>query len=590
MFQTLPLVFLTAFGLSDFARAQGAVAGPCFQTNFGANLALTDDSVAVGLPLGFNFPKPGGGTTPSISVSSNGFVWLGVNADSGCCAGSETKLLTQMARIAPFWLDLAPDPAAGGAVWFNTFAASGNVPASAVVTWDAVTEYGGGTPVTFQLQMFADGSFVTCHEPLAADPSFYPIGNRALSGVSQGGGAVSNSIDISSAGGTPYDSGTNPSLYETDIYVGFDLGGSVWSYVPNASGGYTLSNKAGCQFAAVSTFGIGCPKGPTIYELFDGTTGIDLSNRALEFTPTNFGGYVVTNGAGFFPPSGTLPGFQENESRPFQLPFTFPYTGGSTNDIRISSEGFIWLQATEWNPRNLGADPVAFFTAPASICGLWMDLDPSAGGSIAFDVVGASEAHITWTNVPETGTTSLNTFQITLRSDGSFRLSWGAVALIGSGMLKGLAGFTEGNVVNDPGSTDLTQAPPLVTSGGGVPLELHAAAGARPRLGTTFQMDVNRIAPGSVLAVLVVGVTPLPGPIDLGAVGMPFCTLYAALDSLQALPLPGGAPAVTIGLPLPLNPALAGSSVQAQAATVTPGATPLNLLSSNGLDLKLGVL
>ncbi|MFN9948367.1 MAG: hypothetical protein ACK56S_16135, partial [Planctomycetota bacterium] len=134
MFQTLPLVFLTAFGLSDFARAQGAVAGPCFQTNFGANLALTDDSVAVGLPLGFNFPKPGGGTTPSISVSSNGFVWLGVNADSGCCAGSETKLLTQMARIAPFWLDLAPDPAAGGAVWFNTFAASGNVPASAVVT------------------------------------------------------------------------------------------------------------------------------------------------------------------------------------------------------------------------------------------------------------------------------------------------------------------------------------------------------------------------------------------------------------------------------------------------------------------------
>ena len=173
MLRALPLVCFTAV-----AAAQGSINGPCYQPSLGSNLALTDDSVAIGLPLGFAFPMPGGGTTSSISVSSNGFVWLGVRADPGCCNGDVLKLVAQMARIAPLWLDL--DPGAGGAVWFNAFPASGGTPASAVVTWEDVPEFGAAAPMTFQLQLFADGSFTTFY-----DANFAPVDKASVTLVAR---------------------------------------------------------------------------------------------------------------------------------------------------------------------------------------------------------------------------------------------------------------------------------------------------------------------------------------------------------------------------------------------------------------------
>jgi hypothetical protein len=581
MLRALPLVCFTAV-----AAAQGSINGPCYQPSLGTNLALTDDSVAVGLPLGFAFPMPGGGTTSSISVSSNGFVWLGVRADPGCCNGDVLKLVAQMARIAPLWLDL--DPGAGGAVWFNAFPASGGTLASAVVTWEDVPEFGAAAPMTFQLQLFADGSFTTFYDAnFALAPQ--PQTHVALCGVSEGGGAVANAIDVSAAAGAPLDSGTNPTLYEEFPFFGaIDLATSVWSYAPNGQGGYTLAAKTGCGFASVQSFGGGCPKPATTYELFDGFGNLlDLANTALEFTPAPGGGYVVAPTVGFFAGYAGQLAFADDEVQgPFALPFAFPFPGGVTSAIDIASNGFLWLQTGNSDPRCCDGDPLRLVNDPASICGLWMDLLPPGApttGGIFFDVVGGAEAHITWADVPEYSTATGCTFQITLRSDGSFRLSWGNVSNVAHTCLVGFAATPSGV---DPGPVDLSQGV-FTTPPGGIPLALLAQSGSRPKLGGTFLMDIDRIDPAAVLGFLVLGFTQYPG-LDLGPIGMPGCALYASLDSVQTVPLAGFP--TTVPLALPANPALSGLVLQAQAATLTPGATPLGLVSSNGLELVLGTL
>src|SRR5262245_66603463 len=120
---------LAAVVLAAGAAAQSA---PCFETNFGVNIGAGDDTVSYNNLLGFSFPGPAGPVT-SIDISSNGFVWLASSNDNGCCGGYLPSFLTGLPRIAVMWGDL--NPGAAGAVWFNTFPASGTQPARPGVTW-----------------------------------------------------------------------------------------------------------------------------------------------------------------------------------------------------------------------------------------------------------------------------------------------------------------------------------------------------------------------------------------------------------------------------------------------------------------------
>ena len=123
--------------------------------------------------------------------------------------------------------------------------------------------------------------------------------------------------------------------------------------------------------------------------------------------------------------------------------------------------------------------------------------------------------------------------------------------------------------------------------GVGCGMTLAAAPASRPALGTTFGMDIDRITLGSVFGVMVFGNTGFPTGIDLTSIGMPGCELYASIDVLLSFPLTGTP--TTFGLPIPGTPSLSGVVLEAQAATLTPAVNPLNLLSSNGLELKLGL-
>jgi len=117
----------------------------------GVNLFLGDNMVSPPQPLGFTLNYPGGSTS-SVCVSSNGYVWAQSNSNNGCCGGHPTGLLTQGARWCALWNDL--DPGAGGTVFFDQDLANG----AAYVTFVAVREAASpGNLNTFQVAFFANG-------------------------------------------------------------------------------------------------------------------------------------------------------------------------------------------------------------------------------------------------------------------------------------------------------------------------------------------------------------------------------------------------------------------------------------------------
>ena len=553
---------------------------PCFEANLGANLALGDDQVSQGNALGFSFTGPGGAAVTAIDISSNGFVWLASNPNAACCNGDLTTFLTDMPRIAPLWMDLYPP--GGNGVYFNTFPATTTSLARAVVTWYQIPEYGTTNPLTVQLQLLEDGSFTFTYDTSTSNTL-----HTALVGCTEGVTAVGNAVDFSGINSTnPHFSGTNPTIQEEFIQT-FDIAGASYEFIPNGTGGYIVLDRPSCTVyaARVSTFGIGCPKPAVSYELFDATNLIDLSNTAIDFIGGPNTGYVAIPSTGFFTPvSAPIASGDDVVSGPFTLPFTFAFPGGSTNQIEISSNGFVWLSTGNFNSRCCTGDPAAFCFDPASLAALWQDLNPSQGGTVHFDVdPNNTEVHITWLNVPEYFNQGSNTAQITLRSDSSFRLSYGAVANIAHDCL---VGFSQGNGAVDPGSIDFSASLPFQIGAGGLPLALAAQTGSLPVYGSNFVLETSSFPANSVFGVMAFGLQQLAPSIDLGPLGMPGCEQSISLDSTQFFALTNNPAPFTF--PIPNNTAFGGVVLKAQSVTLSPGANAAGAITSNGVQFTIG--
>jgi hypothetical protein len=577
----LPAV-LSASLLAPLATAQNF---PCFEQNFGANLNLGDDQVLGGLALGFTFPGPGNVSTTTIDVSSNGFVWLAPNANPRCCNGDSAKFVIQTPSIAPLWMDLDPSAApAGGGVFFNSFPASGTMAARAVVTWANVPEFqSSAPPFTFQLQLDANGKVFFYY-----DPNVSVQFHQALVGVSEGnaapgGAATPNFIDISQTQ-PPIDTGTNPTFLEQ--FGWFDLANRTFEIVPNGLGGYTISDPPNCLPAAWTKYGTGCPRAALFYEWFQSPSSIDLSNTAILVSPNGLGGWAVTPTVGFYTPqSPPISTGDDVVTGPFALPWTWSWNGGSTTAIDVSSNGFVWLNAGNFNSRCCSGDPIQLLADPASICPHWMDHNPNQNGTIHVDTDPVTtEVHVTWLNVAEYGSSSTqSTFQVTLSPNGSFRLSYQNV---GSTFHDSLTGFSPGTVTNDPGSMDLSASIPFDTGPGGTPLVLDAVGSARPQIGTTFPLELSGAPPGTTIGVMVFGFTQVFPGFDLTVLGMPGCSSFTTLDALFAFPL---VPVPQFTVVLPNNNALVGTQLFVQGAVLAPGINTLGLVTSNGGQMDIGI-
>lgn len=130
------------------------------------------------------------------------------------------------------------------------------------------------------------------------------------------------------------------------------------------------------------------------------------------------------------------------------------------------------------------------------------------------------------------------------------------------------------------------------TSCSGTPLAATPTAGSRPVLGTAQQTDIQGATNGVAFVALGLSRTSLGGlplPMSLAAVGMPGCDLLQDLVVFGIVATPTGPSSARFALTLPADLSIVGQHVYEQAWTPWPGANSAGLVTSNGVDLWIGI-
>jgi hypothetical protein len=557
---------------------------PCWETNLGASLALGDDTYSSALTLGFPFTF-GGTPYTSIVVCSNGYVWLGTAAPAGIAPDytpTEAELSSQGPRIAPLWLDFNPTIAGSGNIWFNTFPPAGSVPGRAVITWSNVFEYGGTTPLSMQLTLTDTNNIIIHYDSNMAvvnGGNFAP--SNHVMGTSNGTGTVHqvdfNALPIVSAG--------NPTLYQTVTRGSFPYVGRDFEFTSDGAGGFVVLARPLCASGAFQTYGTGCPRGMSAYELFETPGAFDLSNTSMQFIPNGSGGYIVAPGPGFDTSYANPITMTDDSILAAQpLGFTFQYGGAANTAVDLSSNGMIYMAGGAHNVINGYPDAPTLLNDPNPIIGfLWQDLDLGTAGQAYWDLTPGS-AMYTIVGAPYWNQGGSNDAQLKLLSSGSFIMSWRNAASTAGGPC--MVGVSEGNGAANPGPTDWSVSLPLTLGPPGAqPLSLATAADSRPGIGLTFTMQIGHIPAGTALGAMVLSFTRQN--IDLSPLGMTGCHQYVGLDASVVLVF-GGA-TQNFNLNIPNSAIYLGLLLRAEAAAFSSGLNPFGVIASNGGEMRIGL-
>lgn len=371
------------------------------------------------------------------------------------------------------------------------------------------------------------------------------------------------------------------------------VSGAVTPRVVNTQFHYVPSQTA----AFHRGYGSGCYRTPpSWYETFPVPPAqFDLANRSIRMTNHTDGYTVAAASAGLFTPTGpsltaSAPGttstpaapWDDALSAPITLPFSFAWPGGSSNQVIVGSNGYLFLQPSTATAPFTG-DVTGLLGDAARLAPFWTDLDASAGGGLHFDVGPGNQAvYITWLNVPQRGAAGgANTVQIALFQNGTIEFRYGACAISAH---PALAGWSPGGAALDPGSRDVSATLPFVASDGSLPVVLGMAA--RPVLGNANSLEVSDIRANTPAGLLFLGFTPFAAGIPLGAFGMVDCMQYIT-PTVTNVFLANGSTA-SIPWTIPNNPILAGVQIVGQVAIFAAGLNPAGLLTSNGLCVVPG--
>ncbi len=605
---------LAAATLAVLANAAIAQCSCFANTPPGTNLALTDEGVrTVGLPFTFTFNNIG---YTRITVSSNGFVWLG-DSTLNDFSPTAAEALSGAPRIMPLWWDLNPGSTAvqvGGGVFYSADATQ------ACVTWKGIPQFGSTTLfANFELILSANGNIAFYYDTANGIPTT----TNTVVGVTRGGAATPNPLDWSVAlpvaliaGATATEQFTSPTAttpipFDLNNRNGAGLGTTI-VFTATSTTDYAAadsSNFATCTpstplplAGTVSTSGVGCPKPRiAIYELFTSNTGtnpIDLSNTSVQFVKSG-NDYSMVPGPGFDPTynvGGTiLAGVGDDTTTTVSLAAgmgTFQLgTNTAITSVQVGSNGSIGLPtvATTANP-----SAATFHTAGARASAAWMDLVPNTTTAPIYVENTASFFRATWQAVPAFTDGGSYTFQITLLPSGDVILSY--LGMSGGPTRTCLAGLVGSATPTNIGSQNLfTAGVPNAISGqitgvGAVPMP-HTV-NAAPRLGQNFVMSASVPANNVGIGVFIIGSAVLNAPLDsvFGAGSAPGCFIYTDI-LIQFVPLftPGNTTfSETVPMPYDIN--LSGLALRSQAAVFTgPGVNAANLITSNALSWTSGL-
>lgn len=170
----------------------------------------------------------------------------------------------------------------------------------------------------------------------------------------------------------------------------------------------------------------------------------DLAWKMLTFTPSSSSnGYTATcmTADAFMtdPAGGTRLALSDDGSlnvRPTGN-MTFPFFGAYYTSFYVNANGNITFKSGD----SAYAPTLANHFRRARISALFEDLNPAAGGTVSWKQAGDHVA-VTYQNVPEYKTTTTNTFQIELFTNGVIRLTY-----LKLDTMRGLVGLSRGNGV-----------------------------------------------------------------------------------------------------------------------------------------------
>ena len=208
---------------------------------FGASSSNSwDDALSIPLTLPFVFPVPGVGSTNTITIGSNGFVYLAAESTSsfeicGGFYGERTRFADGPPRLAAFWHDL--DVTASGSLHYDVDPANQFVR----ITWNQVATWSvANAPNTMQLTLHANGDV-----DLVTGALGNPVQNdRAIMGYASGGGTpLPQPIDITSA--LPFLSGDGLTPPRLTLATRPLLGASTAVVTSNVANGTLLQVLAG---------------------------------------------------------------------------------------------------------------------------------------------------------------------------------------------------------------------------------------------------------------------------------------------------------------------------------------------------------
>lgn len=325
-------------------------------------------------------------------------------------------------------------------------------------------------------------------------------------------------------------------------------------------------NGCGAEYASIS-------------ELFlPSQNPFDLSNQSLRFV-SNGNGFVVTRGASaIVPPTAPPLSFTNNgQVIPFPLGWSFPYPGGVTSTLYMSTYGFVHMVP------NTDPSLINFLSSGPVIAAKATYMYPTQGGSITLETDPvARTATVTFDQVPESPGTNTDSFQFYFDATGTIEVRYGACS-----PTTGMVGWSPGTGGN-PGSTDLSQITTVRLPAADVP-DLGMRALDRPILGQTTNLSLAGIRGGSVLAAHVYGFTRFTPAIDLTSYGMPGCFQHCSADAIE--PTVNPVDPVVHPLVVPNSASLVGVRIQVQGVAFHPGnVTPLGVVTSNGVELLLNSL
>lgn len=374
--------------------------------------------------------------------------------------------------------------------------------------------------------------------------------------------------------------GTNQSVMNAELTI---TTGSSSTADPNTAGTIFTPRVGNATFyyngfAKAESVGAGCGAdglAGAVYEEFDGATSL------FDFMPGTGVAYIFAGNAytvipGFTPidpAPGTNPlTFLDDDTQSIPLPFAIPTKNGSVNEVFMCSNGFMSLEPTA--NADFSQSTQEFLDGENRIGALWVDMNPTTGGTIETHTGASGDFHITFTAVPEfANAATTNTFQISISPSGTIEVKYDVCMSVA-----GLVGYTDGGGVMDPGASDMNAATLSVTTSAAGDLGL--SNDARPVSNTTVNMNVDNIPPGAFAGALLVGFSGFPAPgVDLSIIGMPGCFLTTA----GGISVPFAVANPVASIPLPIGNLTA--PVFTQAAVINPGVNALGVVTSNGVNL-----